>query len=180
MNRRHRTMCLWLLLTFAVFTNAASAAWVLQYSQPAPDTDKGWNQALPVGNGRLGGMIFGDPSNERIQFNEDSLWTGQPQDYQHAGAAEVLPEIRQLLFDDKQREAQNLAGKRFMSQPLRQESYQPFGDLRLSFEGLDAISDYKRSLNLNAGTSQVRFTAGGVTYTRELFASYPDQVMSCD
>jgi alpha-L-fucosidase 2 len=151
----------------------AASSHVLQYSQPAT----AWNEALPVGNGRIGGMVFGDPTKERIQFNEDSLWTGQPQDYQHEGAADVLSEIRQLLFDGKQREAQDLAGKRFMSQPLRQEWYQPFGDLHIAFDGLGEISDYKRTLDLNTAISRVTFTSKGVKYTRELFASHPDQVL---
>ena len=181
MNKTHLCCSLWLVLVLTALTGLASAtsssSWVLQYSQPAPATEKGWNQALPVGNGRIGGMIFGDPAHEHIQFNEDSLWTGQPQDYQHANAADVLAEVRQLLFDGKQKEAQDLAGKRFMSEPLRQEYYQPFGDLHLTFEDLGEITGYKRSLDLNTATSHVSFTAGKVKHTRKFFASYPDQVM---
>ncbi|NQV31340.1 MAG: glycoside hydrolase N-terminal domain-containing protein [Phycisphaeraceae bacterium] len=166
-------LCVVLSICAMTISAPAATPWMLQYGQPAT----AWDQALPVGNGRIGGMIFGDPAKEHIQFNEDSLWTGQPQDYQHAGAADVLSEIRQLLFDDKQKEAQDLAGKRFMSQPLRQEWYQPFGDLHLAFDGLGEISDYTRSLDLNTATSHVSFTAGKVKHTRELFASFPDQVM---
>ncbi len=168
-----KLLCLVLCLCAMATPVPAATPWMLQYSEPAT----AWDQALPVGNGRIGGMIFGDPINEHIQFNEDSLWTGQPQDYQHAGAADVLSEIRQLLFDGKQKEAQDLAGKRFMSQPLRQEWYQPFGDLHIAFDGLGEISDYKRTLDLNTAVSRVTFTSNGVKYTRELFASYPDQVM---
>ena len=173
MNRIHVHIALCFALVLVSLAGAAPASWMLRYSQPAT----AWDQALPVGNGRIGGMIFGDPAQEHIQFNEDSLWTGQPQDYQHAGAADVLSEIRQLLFDGKQKEAHDLAGKRFMSQPLRQEWYQPFGDLNIAFDGLGDISAYERTLDLSTATSRVSFTAGNVRHTRELFASHPDQVM---
>ena len=101
----------------------------LWYAQPA----KRWIEALPVGNGRLGAMVFGGVSDEQIQFNEDSLWTGKPHEYQHEGAAKFLPQIRQLLWDGKQKEAEALAMQEFMSVPLRQTMYQPFGDLRIAF-----------------------------------------------
>jgi alpha-L-fucosidase 2 len=100
---------------------------MLWYPKPAEK----WGEALPIGNGMMGAMVFGKTDVERIQFNEDSLWTGQPCDYQNPGAAEVLPQLRQLLFDGKQAEAQKLAMERFMSNPMRQAFYQPFGDLKL-------------------------------------------------
>ena len=103
----------------------------LWYDEPA----ERWVEALPVGNGRLGAMVFGRVTQERIQINEDTLWTGQPQDYQHAGAKALLPEIRRLLFAGEQREAEKLAMQHFMSSPLRQEAYQPFADLILTFPG---------------------------------------------
>ena len=82
-----------------------------------------WEEALPVGNGRLGAMVFGGVTEDRYQFNEDTLWSGHPHDYAHKGAVEHLGEIRQLLFDGKQKEAESLASKEFMSVPLRQEAY---------------------------------------------------------
>ncbi len=97
----------------------------LWYERPATQ----WSEALPIGNGRLGAMVFGGVDNERIQFNEDTLWTGQPHEYQHDGAVDHLPRIRQLLAEGKQREAENLAMQEFMSDPIRQKSYQPFGDI---------------------------------------------------
>ena len=101
----------------------------LWYSQPS----KEWVEALPVGNGRLGAMIFGGVAEERLQFNEDTLWTGQPHEYQHEDAVNFLPTIRQMLFDGKQKEAEDLAMKEFMSVPLRQKTYQAFGDVHLFF-----------------------------------------------
>ena len=145
----------------------------LWYREPA----KEWTQALPVGNGRLGAMIFGGTARERLQFNEDTLWMGQPHDYSHEGAAEYLPIIRQLLFEGKQREAQQLALKNVMSVPLRQEKYQPFGDLYLDFPGHEQVSEYRRELDIDEAVARVQYRLGDVTLTREVFASYPDQAI---
>lgn len=147
--------------------------WRLQYGAPA----KEWVEALPIGNGSMGAMIFGGAAEERIQFNEDTLWTGHPQDYQHPGAAEVLPELRRLLYEGKQKEAEKLAMERFMSEPLRQCAYQPFGDILLRFEGHETPSAYKRSLDLETALAHVTYDAGGISFSREIFASYPDHVV---
>lgn len=159
---------------------ASDGKWTLWYPKPAEK----WVEALPIGNGMMGAMVFGKTDVERIQFNEDSLWTGQPCDYQNPGAAEVLPQLRQLLFDGKQAEAQKLAMDRFMSNPMRQAFYQPFGDLKLTFDGHQNPTDYRRSLDLRDAISRVQYKVNGVTYTREIFASYPDRVivlkLSCD
>ena len=145
----------------------------LWYDEPA----ERWVEALPVGNGRLGAMMFGKVHQERIQFNEDTLWTGQPQDYQHAGAKAWLPEIRRLLFAGEQREAEKLAMQHFMSSPLRQEAYQPFADLMLTLPGHDAAQDYRRSLDLDRAVATVTYRVNDTTYTRELFSSFPDDVL---
>ncbi len=145
----------------------------LWYRQPA----KQWVEALPLGNGRLGAMLFGGIQNERLQFNEDSLWTGAPHDYAHEGAAKFLPQIRQLLWDGKQKEAEDLAMKEFMSIPLGQKKYQPFGDVRLRFPGLDMVTDYRRELNLDTGVARVSYKAGNVAFLREAFISFPAQVI---
>jgi alpha-L-fucosidase 2 len=152
----------------------------LRYSQPA----KEWTEALPVGNGSLGVMIFGGTAQERLQFNEDTLWTGEPHWYHHEGAAEYLPAVRKLLFDGKQREAERLAAEHMMSVPLRQEKYQPFGNLLLTFPGHEECSDYGRQLDIDSAIVTVSYRVGDVTFTREVFSSYPDQViivrLSCD
>jgi alpha-L-fucosidase 2 len=146
---------------------------VLRYDKPAGE----WTEALPIGNGRLGAMVFGGVENERIQFNEDTVWTGQPHDYAHEGAAEYLPAIRKLLFEGKQREAERLAMERFMSVPLRQKAYQPFGDVLLKFAGHETSSDYRRRLDLDTAIVDVRYRVENVTYQREVFASAPDRVI---
>ena len=147
--------------------------WLLRYERPALE----WTEALPVGNGSLGAMVSGQVEQERIQFNHDEMWTGQPMDYQHPKAAEVLPELRRLLFEGKQREVENLAQRRFMSQPLRQCAFQPFGDLMLHFEDHQDPIDYHRSLDLETALSEVSYTINGIHYFREVFASYPDRII---
>lgn len=145
----------------------------LWYRQPA----KEWTDALPVGNGQLGAMVFGGTTEERIQFNEATLWVGEPHDYSHVGASNHLTTIRQLLFDGKQKEAEALAMKEFMSVPLKQMPYQPFADLRLQFPGHESASDYRRELNLHQGVVRTSYRVGTIRYARETFASNPDQVL---
>jgi alpha-L-fucosidase 2 len=137
-----------------------------------------WSEALPVSNGRLGAMVFGGIVEERIQFNEDTLWTGQPVDYSHEGAAKHLPEVRRLLFAGKQRQADQLAAKHCMSDPLRQNSYQPFGDLILRFPSHTKVESYRRKLDIDTAVARVQYQNGGATHTREVIASHPDQVIA--
>ncbi len=149
----------------------------LWYRQPA----QSWNDALPVGNGRMGAMVFGGIGTERIQFNESTVWTGEPHDYSHKGAVNFLPQIRELLFAGRQKEAEALAMREFMSVPVRQKAYQAFGDVLIDFGGLPAkaaTTNYRRSLNLDTGVASVRFSHDGVTYTREVLASYPANVIA--
>ncbi|TWU27700.1 glycoside hydrolase family 95 protein [Bythopirellula polymerisocia] len=152
----------------------------LWYSAPA----KQWTEALPLGNGRMGAMVFGGTAQARYQFNEDTLWTGGPHSYAHPGAAEYLPRIRSLLFEGKQREAERLATDHFMSVPMRQMAYQPFGDLVLEFTGHDAFEDCRRSLNLDTAIASTKYRVNGIQYKRESFASYPDRAIvihvNCD
>jgi alpha-L-fucosidase 2 len=152
-------------------TSARSALW---YSHPAAK----WDEALPLGSGRLGAMVFGGTANERIQFNEDTLWRGKPHNYVRAGSGAVVPQIRQLLWDGKVEEAQNLARAKMLSDPVRQLPYQPFGDVRLTFPGHDAATNYRRELDLDTAVATTRYDVAGVTFTREVFASYPDNVIA--
>jgi alpha-L-fucosidase 2 len=145
----------------------------LWYDHPA----KQWVEALPIGNGHMGAMVYGGVPAERIQFNEATLWVGGPHDYSHAGAAEYLPKIRQLLFEGQQREAEQLATEHFMSVPLRQIPYQPFGDLWLAFDGHDQFTGYRRQLDLDTAMATTTWSVGDATFTRRVFASYPDRVI---
>ena len=154
-------------------TGGGASPWQLWYEQPAA----AWTEALPVGNGRLGAMVFGQPGSERLQLNEDTLWTGRPHEYQHEGAVAHLPELRRLLAEGKQREAEELATREFMSVPLRQMAYQPMADLALTFAGHESATAYRRALDLDAAIASVRYSVDGVTYTRETFSSFPAQAL---
>ncbi len=147
---------------------------LLWYDKPAA----GWTEALPVGNGRLGAMVYGGKEKETIQFNEETLWSGQPNDYAHPGASVCLDKIRQLLWTgktNKQIEAQQLANERFMSQPFGQQCYQAFGNILLNFTGHENAINYKRQLDLGDAVSTVSYEVDGVKFKREVFASKPDQ-----
>ncbi|MCF7668297.1 MAG: glycoside hydrolase N-terminal domain-containing protein [Verrucomicrobia bacterium] len=145
----------------------------LWYERPAGE----WTEALPIGNGRMGAMVFGGVGIDRVQFNEDTLWEGKPHEYQNEGAVEFLPEIRRLLFEGKQREAEELAMREFMSEPLRQMAYQAFGDLFISFPVPDKVGDYTRELDLNNAVTEVAYRVGDIEYRRSAFASFPDDVV---
>ena len=155
-------------LALAMSAGAQDSA-TLWYRQPA----RIWVEALPVGNGRLGAMVFGGAARERIQFNESTVWTGEPHDYAHHGAYQSLGKIRELLQEGRQKEAEDLAMQEFMSEPLHQKAYQALGDLEIETEGVENPTGYRRSLNLDTGIATTEFSSGGVTYRREVFASYP-------
>jgi alpha-L-fucosidase 2 len=160
-----------LLLFFLAAPGGAQTT--LWYNKPAQI----WTDALPVGNGRLGAMVFGGTAHERIQFNESTVWTGEPHDYAHKGAYQSLGKIRELLWAGKQKEAEDLAMKEFMSDPIRQRAYQALGDLLIDTAGVGEVTNYKRSLDLETGIATTEFTSNGVTFKREVFASFPAGVI---
>ncbi len=136
-----------------------------------------WVRALPVGNGRLGAMVFGGVVHERLQLNEDTLWAGRPYDPVNPEAKDTLPEVRRLLAERKYPEAAKLVGERVMSKPLAQMPYETLGDLALTFPQVDSAENYRRDLDLATATAHVSYTSGGVTFSREVFASAADQVI---
>ena len=152
----------------------------LWYRQPAAD----WNEALPVGNGRLAAMVFGGVESERVQINEETVWAGERRDRTNPEGARALPEVRRLLFAGKVREAEELAEKSIIAVPKRMPPYQPLGDLLLTFPGEGRAEDYRRELDIDAGVARVTFRRGGARFTREVFASAVDQVivvrLTCD
>jgi alpha-L-fucosidase 2 len=147
----------------------------LWYTQPATE----WLQALAVGNGRLGAMVYGGTATEQLQLNEDSIWAGGPHQYDDPVGREVLPEIRRLIAEEKYLDAQNLADEHFMGRPTEQMQYQPVGNLTLTFPGItDAgVSAYRRDLDLTTAITSVSYTHAGVRYTREVFVSHPAQLL---
>ena len=145
----------------------------LWYRAPASE----WVGALPVGNGRLGAMVFGGVVHERLQLNEDTLWSGRPYDPVNPEAREALPEVRRLLAAGMYRDAATLVSRKVMARPLAQMAYQTLGDLNLTFPQVESVDGYRRDLDLATATARVSYTAGGVRFTREVFASAPDQVI---
>ena len=146
---------------------------VLFYRQPA----KEWVEALPIGNGRLGGMVFGGVPAERIQLNEDTFWSGGPYDPISDEALQYLPKVRQLLWEGRYKEAQDLADEKLVGRPRHLQTYQPLGDLRLVMEGHEHPTDYRRELDLDRAVVRVRYRIGETTFTREVFSSAPDQAI---
>jgi len=166
--------CLGLVATHApaaAVSPADSPGPILLYRQPAQT----WNEALPIGNGRLGGMVFGGVTAERIQLNEDTFWSGGPYDPINDEALKYLPQVRQLLRDGRYKEAQDLADEKLMGQPRYLQAYQPIGDLRLVMEGHEQPTEYRRELDLDRAAVRIRYRIGDTTFTREVFSSAPDQ-----
>ncbi len=124
----------------------------LWYDKPAEN----WNHALPVGGGKLGAMVFGGVSNERIQMNEDSIWAGPPVPKSPAGAQQVVTRARQLLFEGQYTKAQDLVQEGVMGERIVPRSYQPLGDLFIEQSGVDQNTDYRRELSLNSAIATTR------------------------
>jgi alpha-L-fucosidase 2 len=160
-----------LVCAFLVCSVAASEESELWYQAPAGQ----WTEALPVGNGRLGAMVFGGVPRERLQLNDDTLWSGAPSDWNNPGARSILQEVRRLTLEGKYEEADRLS--RQMFGPYTQ-SYLPMGNLYIDFDhGGAPVTEYRRALDLDAAVASVDYRIGEVTYRREVFASYPDQVI---
>ena len=128
----------------------------LWYEKPAAN----WTEALPVGNGRLGAMVFGNPNNEKIQFNEESLWAGCQVDNNNPGALEALPEIQKMIFEGRYSEAYQVSQQNLLGTPPNVRSHQTFGDLLLSYKWQEEISSYTRDLSLNTGISRTSYDVG--------------------
>ncbi|MBQ8568211.1 MAG: glycoside hydrolase family 95 protein [Oscillospiraceae bacterium] len=148
------------------------AATVLWYDRPAAN----WDEALPVGNGRIGGMVFGKPDNELIQLNEDSLWSGNFRDRNNPKALANLEKMRSLINEGKVAETEKLCRDAFVGTNENQRHYQPLGDLNI-YSDMGEYTDYKRTLDIFSGICTSEYTADGVKYTRTVFVSKPDQVM---
>lgn len=147
----------------------------LWYTQPAGE----WNEALPIGNGRLGAMIFGGTCEEKLQLNEDSVWYGGPRDRNNGDALSHMPGLRKLIMEGRLREAEDLAAMSMAGLPEAQRHYLPLGELLLTFGGhSQPAEDYRRELDLEHGISRIQYRIGEATYTREMFASYPDQAIA--
>jgi alpha-L-fucosidase 2 len=145
----------------------------LWYRQPAVR----WEEALPVGNGRLGAMVFGRVAQERLQLNEDTLWAGSTYAPESPEAFEALAEVRRLIDDGKFKEAADLASAKIMARPLRQMPYGTLGDLFVDFANVEVPTEYERSLDLGHAIAGTRYRTSGGAVSREVFASAADQVV---
>lgn len=149
----------------------------LWYDRPAMT----WTQALPIGNGTMGGMVYGTPAVERIQLNEETIWAGQPNQVCNPAAKENLPKVRQLIFEGKYKEAEKLANEKVMPLGANQNCgmpYQPFGDLWIAMPGHANYTEYERLLDLDNARSVVRYTVDGVRYERETLAPLGSKVIT--
>lgn len=167
--KKYIVFIVWLALVGVV--NASPLK--LWYDKPADL----WVEALPLGNGRIGAMIFGDPCHEELQLNEETVWCGSPYNNSNFKAKEALPEIRSLIFAGKNLEAQNLAGPAICSTGSNGMPYQTVGSLRLDFDGIKEVTRYYRDLDLEKAVATVRFESEGVEYTRESFVSFADDLL---
>lgn len=166
-----------LLIALCSQTAKAGSPYQLWYDRPAMT----WTQALPIGNGTMGGMVYGTPAVERIQLNEETIWAGQPNQVCNPAAKENLPKVRQLIFDEKYKEAEQLANEKVMPLGAGQNCgmpYQPFGDLWIAMPGHAKYTDYERLLELDNARSVVRYTVDGVRYERETLAPLGSKVIS--
>lgn len=174
------TMSLVLCLTLSAQNVPAPfpAEHVLWYNAPADL--KEWTRALPVGNGRLGAMVFGGVIDERIQLNEDTIWAGPPVSIQPEDAAEHLKRAREMFLSGRPDEGEALIREKVMAQRISPRSYQPLGDLHLTLTGISsaAPTNYRRELDLDTAIARTTFDIDGVTYTREVFCSKPDEVVA--
>src|ERR1043165_6411146 len=146
---------------------------LLWYDKPASE----WTEALPIGNGRLGAMIFGGYAIEQLQLNEDTLYAGSPYDPNNPEALKALPEARRLIFAGKYKEAHDLVGAKMMAHPIKQMPYEPVGDFKLLFADHDNVTNYRRQLDLDTGIATTTYTVGPNSYMREIFARPVDQVI---
>ncbi|WP_276166038.1 glycoside hydrolase family 95 protein [Zobellia alginiliquefaciens] len=145
----------------------------LWYTAPAAD----WNEALPIGNGRLGAMVFGNPTSENIQLNESTLWAGGSHRNENPKAKESLSDIRELIFEEKYDEAHNLANRDFISKTSHGMPYETVGNLRLNFKDQENYTNYYRELDIENAVNTTTYTVEGVEYKREVFSSFTDEVI---
>jgi alpha-L-fucosidase 2 len=171
-----RNLTLSLIVGCIIISRCHAQPLRLWYTAPAA-TLTNWTEALPIGNGRLGAMVFGGVERERIQLNEDTLWAGGPYSPDNTNALAALPEVRRLIFEGQYPDATRLVSEKMMARPVRQMPYETVGTLFLTFPDGGGITGYRRDLDLDTAVASVSYIQNGATFTRELFASPIDQVI---
>lgn len=146
----------------------------LWYNQSSGKT---WENALPIGNGFLGAMVYGNVENEIIQLNENTVWSGGPNRNDNPDALAALPEIRKMIFDGKHKEAEKLGNQAFISKKSHGQMFQLVGNLNLNFDGHEKYSNYRRELDIEKAIAKTNYQVNGITYTREAFVSFSERVI---
>jgi alpha-L-fucosidase 2 len=154
-------------------TGSSETTTRIWYTHPA---DK-WENALPVGNGRLGAMVFGKTDEEQIQLNEETYWSGGPYSTTVKGGYKALPEIRKAIFDGELIRAHRLFGRHLMGYPVEQQKYQSLGSLVLKLAAAGPVQNYRHQLDLDTAVATTTYEQGGVRFTREVFVTSVDQVI---
>ena len=142
----------------------------LWYNQPSGST---WENALPIGNGRLGAMIYGNVDTETVQLNEQTVWSGSPNRNDNPLALDSLAEIRRLIFAGEQKQAEKLADRVIISKKSQGQMFEPVGNLNLVFDEHNNYTNYYRDLDIERAVATTSYTIDGITYTREVLASFP-------
>ena len=161
------------LLTWNAASVCAQESYKIWYDKPAAY----WEEALPVGNGRIAAMVFGNPQMERLQLNEETVSAGSPYQNYNPEGKDALPEIRRLIFEGKYEEAQVLAGKKIISQVGNEMPYQTVGNLNIRYKNHEKVSGFYRDLDINNAIATTRYKVGDTEYTEETFASFTDQLI---
>ncbi len=146
----------------------------LWYNQPAGST---WENALPIGNGKLGAMVYGNVDTEIIQLNEHTVWSGSPNRNDNPLILDSLAQIRKLIFNGKQKEAEQMANRTIISKKSQGQMFEPVGSLQLVFNHQENYTDYHRELDIEKAVQKTSYTIGDITYTRKCVASIPDRVI---
>ncbi|MFA6769221.1 MAG: glycoside hydrolase family 95 protein, partial [Parabacteroides sp.] len=167
--RKIKIACIALLLCTILVKASDLKLW---YSHPATE----WIEALPLGNSRLGAMVYGNPAHEELQLNEETVWGGGPHRNDNPAALKMLPEVRKLIFDGKEEQAFDIINKDFRT-PRNGMPYQTVGSLFLDFAGHEAFTDYYRDLNIEKALTTTHYKVNGITFTREVFTSFVDNVI---
>jgi len=176
MNKFPFLLCLFLtaIVSCSKPASPSSREMVLWYDEPAGEV---WLDGLFIGNGYMGGNVFGRVENERIALNESTFWSGRPHDYNDPEAHKYYDQIKALMYEKKYKEAEKLVDEHFYGKPANQQTYVPVGDLLLDFQRGKKVTDYYRELDMETGVVKVNYIQDGVKMTREVFMSYPDHVM---
>jgi alpha-L-fucosidase 2 len=146
----------------------------LWYDEPSGEV---WENALPIGNGRIGAMVYGNVDKDIFQLNEHTVWSGSPNRNNNPNALDALPKVRQLIFDGEYKAAEQLANEKIMSKKSQGQMFQPVGNLELNFPKHENFENYHRDLDISNATSKTSYIINGVTYTREAFVSLAVRVL---